>query len=689
MHPFIPPARTSHPFDALNPAQHEAVFHAAGTPLLVIAGAGSGKTMTLACRVAHLVIDGADPRRLLLLTFSRRAAQEMARRIAHVLHQALGLPATSGAPALPWCGTFHSIAARLLRDHAARIGLAESFTILDRGDAEDLMGIVREELVPGHGGMHFPQRGTCLAIHSRVINTQQPLDAVLHADYPWCKPHADALKTLMRRYMAAKQAQQVLDYDDLLLYWQQMMAHAAIAQRLSQAFDHVLVDEYQDTNRLQASLLAALKPDGRGLTVVGDDAQSIYAFRGATVENILQFPQRFDPPAHVVPLARNYRSTQAILTASNAVIALAEARFAKDMWTEGPAGEPPRIVAVLDDAEQAAWVADEVLRQRESGLRFKQQAVLFRTGHHSAALELELARRRIPFVKYGGLKFLEAAHVKDTLAVLRWVQNPAGRLAGFRVATLLPGFGPAAARRLLDAMAASAGPVDAMAAFDPPRGARAVWQAWLDAHTQITSAQWPHALRIACDWYLPHLERLHAEDAPMRRADLDQLVQIAQGFANRERFLAELTLDPPQATSDEAGKPLRDEDYLILSTMHSAKGQEWTAVTVLNAVDGCIPSEMATGSAAEIDEERRLLYVAMTRARRHLNLMLPQRFYITQQRAWGDKHLYASLTRFIPPAIHGCFEFVGPASAQAEGTGSAAPATLELDVGAQVRGLFD
>jgi DNA helicase II / ATP-dependent DNA helicase PcrA len=232
-------------------------------------------------------------------------------------------------------------------------------------------------------------------------------------------------------------------------------------------------------------------------------------------------------------------------------------------------------------------------------------------------------------------------------------------------------------------------PAEAMAAFDPPRGARSAWRAWLDAHAQITSAEWPQALQIACNWYQPHLERLHAEDARMRRADLDQLVQIAQGFANRERFLAELTLDPPQATSDEAGVPLRDEDYLILSTMHSAKGQEWTAVTVLNAVDGCIPSEMATGSAAEIDEERRLLYVAMTRARRHLNLMLPQRFYVTQQRAWGDKHLYASLTRFIPPAIHRCFEFVGPAAAPAEDTGCAAPAALELDVGAQVRGLFD
>jgi DNA helicase-2/ATP-dependent DNA helicase PcrA len=476
----------------------------------------------------------------------------------------------------------------------------------------------------------------------------------------------------------------VLDYDDLLLYWQQAMAEPALAAAIGARFDHVLVDEYQDTNRLQATILKALKPDGRGLTVVGDDAQSIYAFRAAEVRNILDFPAQFEPPAQVVTLSRNYRSTQPILAASNAVIALAAERFTKDLWTD-QAGERPRLVTVADEMAQARWVADEVLLHREGGLALKRQAVLFRTGHHSAALELELTRRNIPFVKFGGLKFLEAAHVKDLLSVLRWVQNPRSRLAGFRVAQLIPGIGPTAARRLLDAMADAADPVQAMRAFKPPTAAATDWHAWLQAHAALAEGAWPDDVAVAARWYQPHLERLH-DDAPIRQADLAQLARIAASAPSRERFLAELTLDPPEATSDESGAPHRDEDYLILSTMHSAKGQEWTAVFVLNAVDGCMPSDMATGSAAEIEEERRLLYVAMTRAKRHLSLIVPQRFHVTQQAKYGDRHLYGSLTRFIPPTVAALFEHFGPeAEACVPALRTPCP---PIDVRARVRGLF-
>jgi DNA helicase-2/ATP-dependent DNA helicase PcrA len=435
---------------------------------------------------------------------------------------------------------------------------------------------------------------------------------------------------------------------------------------------------------LQASILKALKPDGRGLTVVGDDAQSIYAFRAADVRNILDFPTQFEPAARVVTLAQNYRSTQPILEASNAVIALAAERFTKSLWS-GRRGEAPRLVTVVDEMAQARWVADEVLLQREGGLALKQQAVLFRTGHHSAALELELTRRCIPFVKFGGLKFLEAAHVKDLLSVLRWVQNPRNRLAGFRVAQLMPGMGPAAARRLLDAMAAAPDAVLAMRAFKPPGAAAQAWAEWLPQHEVLAHGAWPDSVAQAARWYQPQLERLY-QDAVLRQADLAQLARIASGFANRERFLAELTLDPPEATSGESGPPLRDEDYLVLSTMHSAKGQEWSAVYVLNAVDGCIPSDMATGSAAEIEEERRVFYVAMTRAKRHLVLLVPQRFHVTQQAKYGDRHLYASLTRFIPPQVAALFD---AQLAVAE----TAPARLfaaaqGIDVQAQVRSLY-
>jgi DNA helicase-2/ATP-dependent DNA helicase PcrA len=608
----------------------------------------------------------------------------MERRAGRLLHSALGFRSAQQAPALPWSGTFHAIGARLLREHAGAIGLAPQFTIHDRGDAEDQIGLVRQELELAATGKRFPLKGTCLTIYSRVVNSCMTVDQVVRDLFPWCQGWEAELKRLFRAYVDAKQAQQVLDYDDLLLYWQQMMEEPTIAAAIGERFDHVLVDEYQDTNRLQAAILRGLKPDGRGLTVVGDDAQSIYAFRAAEVRNILDFPAQFEPPARVVALTRNYRSTQPILEASNAVIALAAERYTKDLHSER-GGARPRLVTVADEMAQARWVADQVLLHREGGLPLKSQAVLFRTGHHSAALELELTRRGIPFIKYGGLKFLEAAHVKDLLSVLRWVQNPRGRLAGFRIAQLVPGLGPASARRLLDAMAGDGDALQALHDFKPPAAAAHDWREWLAAHQAIREAGWPDALSLALRWYEPHLERLH-EDAAIRRADLAQLERIAAHYPGRERFLAELTLDPPDATSDQSGEPHRDEDYLILSTMHSAKGQEWASVHVLNVVDGCMPADLATGHAAEIEEERRLLYVAMTRAKHHLALLVPQKFHVTQQARYGDRHLYGSLTRFIPPEVALHFDRVGPAALAA-----AEPAVAPLpviDLMARVRRAF-
>jgi DNA helicase-2/ATP-dependent DNA helicase PcrA len=673
------------PFAMLNAEQHAAVAHGIGDakpgPLLVIAGAGSGKTMTLAARVARLVLDGADPQRILLLTFSRRAAQEMERRAGRMLHAALGLGATLQAPRLPWCGTFHSIGARLLRDHAGAIGLAESFTILDRGDAEDLMNLVRQERGFAAAAKRLPLKGTCLAIYSRAVNSQASVEQVVANHHPWCCGWESELRELFRAYVAEKQRQHLLDYDDLLLYWHAMMAAPAIAASLAERFDHVLVDEYQDTNLLQAAILKALKPDGRGLTVVGDDAQAIYSFRSAEVRNILDFAQGFDPPARVLALTRNYRSTQPILDASNAVIAQSAQRLPKELWSSRAGAERPQLVAVEDEVAQAQWVADRVLLQREGGLELRRQAVLFRTGHHSAALELELTRRNIPFVKFGGLKFLEAAHVKDVLSVLRWVQNPRSRLAGFRVALLVPGIGPATARKLLDAMDQASDPVQAMEAFDVPATAAGAWRAWLDTAARLRARRWPDDLSTAIDWYRPQLERLH-DDATMRAADLAQLCRLAAGYPDRERFLAELTLDPPAATSDESGAPGLDEDYLILSTIHSAKGQEWTAVYVLNVVDGCIPSDMATGTADEIEEERRLLYVAMTRAKEHLALLVPQRFYVTHQSARSDRHVYGALSRFVTPQVAGLFDDVGTAPKKAD---KRLPTQQQVDVQAAIR----
>jgi DNA helicase-2/ATP-dependent DNA helicase PcrA len=664
----------------LNPEQRRAVEHGVadgegGGPLLVIAGAGSGKTNVLAHRVAHLVAAGAHPGSILLLTFSRRAAEEMARRAERIVRQvAVGRPHLAGAK-LAWAGTFHSIGARLLRDYAARIGLNPAFTIHDREDSADLLNLVRHELGLADTGKRFPRKHTCLAIYSAVVNTLAPLRDVLQTRYPWCLDFEDDLKRLFRAYVEAKQAQYVLDYDDLLLYWAQMAGEPALAQEIGARFEHILVDEYQDTNALQASIVRALKPDGAGVTVVGDDAQSIYAFRGATVRNILDFPEQFAPPARIVTLERNYRSTQTILAAANGVIAAAAEGYAKSLWSERASNERPQLVTVRDEISQAAFVVDQILARREAGIALKAQAVLFRTSHHSATLEIELTRRNIPFVKFGGLKFLEAAHVKDVLALLRWIENPRDRVAGFRVLHLMPGIGPRTAASVLDLIAGVEDVPMALAEVRVPAAAALAWQDFLALVDALYQRElpWPTEFESIEAWYAPHLERLY-DDAPLRQGDITQLAQIARTYPSRQRFLTELTLDPPDATSGEAGAPLRDEDYLILSTIHSAKGQEWNAVYLLNAVDGCIPSDMATGSPQEIEEERRLLYVAMTRAKDHLQLVVPQRFYVTQQQGWGDRHVYAGRTRFIPPSLEKFFETrVWPEAAAVQAASATSP----------------
>jgi DNA helicase-2/ATP-dependent DNA helicase PcrA len=433
------------------------------------------------------------------------------------------------------------------------------------------------------------------------------------------------------------------------------MSDSAFAEEIGNRFDHVLVDEYQDTNRLQSTILLGLKRDGRGLTVVGDDAQSIYSFRATTVRNILDFPDLFSPRAEIITLDRNYRSTQPILAAANGVIGLAKERFTKNLWTDRVSTQKPQLVSVQDEADQARYVVEQVLANREQGSLLKQQAVLFRTSSHSGSLEVELTRRNIPFVKFGGLKFLEAAHIKDMLSILRFAENPRDRVAGFRILHLLPGVGPATARQILETIAASSDPIAVLASMPSPPRATDGWAAFVDAVANLRRSSWPTDLELARTWYQPHLERIH-EDADVRGADLIQLGQIASGYPSRERFLTELTLDPPDATSDQAGVPLLDEDYLILSTIHSAKGQEWKSVHVLNVVDGCMPSDLGAGTTEDLEEERRLLYVAMTRAKDDLHLIVPQRFYVHGQNARGDRHLYASRTRFIPDALLPLFE---------------------------------
>jgi DNA helicase II / ATP-dependent DNA helicase PcrA len=673
----------------LNPAQRAAVEHGIG-PLLIIAGAGSGKTATLAHRVASLIAAGADPRRVLLLTFTRRAAAEMTRRAQLILaQQRAQLPPNASATGLSWAGTFHSIANRLLRLHASSLGLDPAFTVLDREDSADLLDLLRHQLGLAKTEKRFPRKGTCLAIYSRVVNAQEPLGDCLKQAFTWYAEWEDQLRQLFAAYAETKRQRHVLDFDDLLLYWWMMMGEPAIAAKVGERFDHVLVDEYQDTNRLQAEILLKLKPDGAGVTVVGDDAQSIYSFRAAAVRNILDFPTQYAPPATVITLEQNYRSSQPILDASNATIGLCKERFTKDLFSTKKQGARPLLVTVEDETEQVRYVAERVLAEREAGLPLKRQAVLFRAAHHSDALEVELARRNIPFVKYGGLRFLEAAHIKDLLGILRWAENPRDPIAAFRSLQLMTGMGPAGAGHAWEWLESHAFDVQALPAFEPAGAAQSEWPSFckllVSLHAQ--NPAWPAQIGTVRRWYEPRLEGLHGE-AHARRGDLEQLEQIAGGFETRERFLSELTLDPPSATGAEAGPPFLDEDYLILSTIHSAKGQEWDAVFVLNVVDGCIPSDMATGTPEEIEEERRLLYVAMTRAKSSLHLLRPLRFFVRQQSRYGDRHVMAPLSRFLPEAILDRFERIVLHPPAGPGDGRPADGQVRIDIAARLQAMW-
>jgi DNA helicase-2/ATP-dependent DNA helicase PcrA len=647
--------------ELLNPAQRQAASFGekpanatfAAGPLLVIAGAGTGKTMTLAHRVAHLVIQGVSPERILLLTFTRRAAQEMTRRVETIVRQALdgGGNLKTAQGVLPWSGTFHSVANRLLRRYALNLGLDPGFSVLDRGDAADLMDVTRHELGLSKKARRFPKKDTCLAIYSRCINTAKPLLESLDETYPWCADWEQELRVLFRRYVERKQEIQALDYDDLLLYWSHLVADAELATEIGSWFDHVLVDEYQDTNLLQAGILNALKPEGDGVTVVGDDAQSIYSFRAAEVENILDFPDRYLPPARIVTLEENYRSTQPILDSANCLIAESERQYRKNLFSRKNGGGKPAYVTVEDGDAEAEYVVEAILANREEGMQLRDQAVLFRGSHHSDRLELELVRRNIPYVKYGGLKFLESGHVKDLLSILKWAENPKNQVAAFRVLKLLPGMGPSYAARCFDYLAANGHALSSLPDFGPPSATRADWPAFCELMASLSSAEhadnaWQGQLSQARRWYQPHLERLY-DGLDTREADLEQLEQISGRYPSRERFLTELTLDPTSAAGDLAGDPYLDEDYLILSTVHSAKGQEWDSVFVLNVSDGNFPSEFATGKPEMIEEERRLLYVAMTRAKQSLQLVAPLRYHVTQQRRDGDKHVYGARSRFM------------------------------------------
>ncbi|HEX6476619.1 MAG TPA: ATP-dependent helicase [Acidimicrobiales bacterium] len=645
----------------LNPEQREAVQHD-DRPLLVLAGAGTGKTATLAARLAHLLERGAEPERVCLLTFSRRAAAEMRARAGHMIDPALAARVVGG--------TFHSVAQRLLRHHGRLIGLDPSFSVLDGADSTELIGLVRSESgACEQGGARFPRKETLAAILSRVANAQVRLSEVVSRSFPWCSQDLEAMRAVFAAYTSRKRAQQLCDFDDLLLLVRALGGSEVGRGVLSGRFDHVLVDEYQDVNALQADLVELLRPRGCGVTAVGDDAQAIYGFRAASTVAILDFPRRYADTV-VVRLEHNYRSTTPILAVANQVMADEPGGGSvKALWSERPGRRRPLLRTCADEATQADSVCASVLSHREDGVALRSQAVLFRAGHHSATLEVALGRRRIPYVKYGGLRFVEAAHVKDLLSLLRLLDNPWDEMAWFRVLRLLEGVGPATAGRVLGQLGVRRSDVSADPAATSPltrllaaapavpgparedlAGLRAAL-AECNGAAPVVDAAPPVGAQIdrLRQWLAPVVMRRY--DAPAARCgDLERLAEQAAAASSRGAFVSELTLDPPVVTGDLAGPPSLDDDWLVLSTVHSAKGGEWDVVHVIHAADGMFPSDLATGDEDALAEERRLFYVAVTRARNALEVNVPLRYHRHRHRL-DDRHDYAPVSRFLSPVV--------------------------------------
>lgn len=648
----------------LNASQAAAVTHE-GPSLLIVAGAGTGKTGTLAARVAHLIERGVPPERILLLTFTRRAAQEMLTRAGELTEQS--------ATERVWGGTFHSVANRLLRIEGRAIGLHEGFTVLDQGDSVELLGIVRAAHVDT-AGPRFPRKETLASIYDRAVGTQRPLGEVVRGEFPWCAEHLESMPLMFGAYTRRKRSRRLLDYTDLLLFWRAMLASPEIGDQVARRFDHVLVDEFQDTDPVQADIVHSIAERGAHITVVGDDAQAIYGFRAATVENMWTFGDRRADTVRVT-LEDNYRSIGPILDIANDVLAASDVHFDKELRALRHGERLPTLVTCRDEISQARAVADRILELREEGTTLINQAVLFRTGHHSDLLELELSTRDIPYLKFGGLKFLEAAHVKDLVSLLRILDNPYDELAWNRVLRALPGVGPSTIAKSLTSLGVTDGSGDEVDAVsdrggaggaDPlsrflaarpalPQSAREdadlLAVALGDCRSDGERDEPSPAVQVArlARWLETTFDRRY-DRAEVRAGDLVQLQVTAEAYSSRSRFLSELVLEPPASTGDLADEPHLDDDYLTLSTIHSAKGGEWEAVHVIHATDGNFPADMSLSTPGGLEEERRLMYVALTRARDVLTLYAPLRYHHTRGR--GDRHSYAPLSRFISPLRH-------------------------------------
>jgi DNA helicase-2/ATP-dependent DNA helicase PcrA len=640
----------------LNARQFEAANFGEGS-LRVIAGPGTGKTTTLTARVEVLLDRGVMPERILLLTFTRRSAREILSRVRAIRGNDQARRVAGG--------TFHSVAHRTLRHHHHELGLPEGFGVLDQGDAADLMDLVRGELGVLSGERRLPKKSTLASLYSRTVNTATPLVQVMAENTPWCADRVEEVGSVFTAFVARKRTLALLDFDDLLLYWRAAAQDDALSEKLGDAYDHILVDEFQDVNLLQLEILRGLRRLDDRLTLVGDDAQAIYGFRGASARFLLDAEKYFDRLT-TITLDYNYRSSEAILKVANALGADAPEGFGSVLREKNPirGASQPTLVHCTDERHQSEVVTNRVLELYEQGIALQHQAVLFRAAHHSADLEIELSRRRIPFVKYGGLRYLEAAHVKDLLAAFRLSDNPRDEMAWFRLLQLMPGVGPATARRAINALR------DADGRIPLSHGElRSRWSAVVNALPNDIEETTTSLLESLCAREFEpvslHAERIRQAVAPLitasyddaapRLEDLGALVLACSDSTRLSDVAADQVLEPPSSTGDLAGPPMVDEDWLVLSTVHSAKGLEFDAVHVIHAADGNFPSDMATGTPEGIEEERRLFYVAVTRARRNLSVYVPLRYHHHKVR---DDHSWAQPSRFLSPRVRATLEEV-------------------------------
>ena len=655
----------------LNARQREAATFGDG-PLRLIAGPGTGKTTTLTARVEILLERGVTPERILLLTFTRRSAREIVNRV-RAIRGADQVRRVSG-------GTFHSVAHHTLRRHHAAVGLPEGFGVLDRSDAGELMDLVRGELGIVSRERRLPKKATLAALYSRTVNTGLPLADVMRENTPWCAESFDEVASVFTAFVSRKRSLGLLDFDDLLLYWRVAAQDDVLGEELGAAYDHILVDEFQDVNLLQLDVLVGLRRMDPRLTIVGDDAQAIYGFRGASARFLLDAEHYFNGLT-TITLDVNYRSSAAILGVANAIAADAPEGFSSVLCEEVPVtgASQPLLIHCADERDQSESVADRVLEFYEQGIALQKQAVLFRAAHHSGDLEIELARRRIPFVKYGGLRYLEAAHVKDLLAAFRLADNPRDEMAWFRLLQLMPGVGPAKARRAINALRDMDGKI--------PLSHGEVQRRWsgvvevLPSDVREMSRDLAEALgEKVFEPVVVHAERIRRAIAPLisssyddaapRLEDLGALVLACAETTRLSDVAAEQALEPPASTGDLAGPPMIDEDWLVLSTVHSAKGLEFDAIHVIHAADGNFPSDMSLGSPEGLEEERRLFYVAITRARRNLAVYVPLRYHHHRVR---DDHSWAQPSRFLSESVRSTLMEV-PAASTSQQIPSSTPA---------------